>query len=137
MAFPSHVYTKAQTSLATKLANVSADALKVMLLSAYTPGQNTHQFLSDVLAAGTEVANGNGYTTGGQALANLTLTQAGTVVTLSCDNPTWSPRTNTAAYAVFCDSTPAERRCRSSSWMLKTSSATGSLLNHSWSRTVE
>src|SRR5688572_23469526 len=37
-----------------------------------------------------EVANGNGYTTGGIALTNVTLTRSGNVVTLDADPVIWT-----------------------------------------------
>lgn len=42
------------------------DTIKVALLNGYTPAQDTHDFYDDV--SGTEIANGNGYTTGGVTL---------------------------------------------------------------------
>jgi hypothetical protein len=107
MAVTAHVYTKLTKSLADKLANLETDALKVMLLSAYTVGstQDTAQFVSDVLAVGTE-ASGTGYTAGGQALTSVTLTASGHVYTLTAANPSWTSSTITASYALFLDSTP-------------------------------
>lgn len=83
-----------------------SDAIKVMLCtSAYTPDQGLHEFQSDVTG---EVANGNGYTTGGAVLANKTLSvNTSTKVTkLSGDAVSWSNSTITARYAVIYDSTP-------------------------------
>lgn len=107
MAVTAHVYTKAQQSLDSKLANLGSDALKVILLSAYTVGstQDTAQFVSDVLAVATETS-GTGYTAGGQALTSVSLTNSGHVRTLTSANPSWASATISAAYAVFFDSTP-------------------------------
>jgi hypothetical protein len=107
MAVTAHVYTKFQTSAINKLANLTSDALKVMLLSAYTVGstQDTAQFVSDVLAVGTE-ASGTGYTAGGQALSGVSISPSGHVVTVTCTSPSWASSTITASYAVFYDSTP-------------------------------
>ena len=108
MAVTAHTYTKAADSVfKSKIANITTDSLKVMLLSAYTVGttQDTAQFLADVLAVGTE-ASGTGYTAGGQALASVTWTESGHVYTLGCANPSWASSTITAAYAVFYDATP-------------------------------
>jgi hypothetical protein len=107
VAVTAHVYTLAASSLANKLADLDSDALYCMLLTAYTPGQDTHQFLSDVLGAGTQVANGSGYTTNGVALTSLSLAVAGHVVTLNAADATWTSATISAAYAVFYDRTPA------------------------------
>lgn len=82
-----------------------------MLLANYTPGQATHKYLSDVLAAGGE-ANGTGYNAGGQALSGVSLTQQGTVETLSCNSPSWANSTITAAFAVFYDDTPSAQSAK-------------------------
>lgn len=107
MAVTAHVFTKQLLALGSKLENIGTDALKVMLLSAYTPGQDTHEFVSDVVGAGTE-AVGTGYTAGGQALSSVTFTASGHVYTLSSANPSWSASGGalSAAFAVFYDSTP-------------------------------
>lgn len=84
-----------------KRLDVSADSLKVMLLSAYTYA-NTHATMADVLGAGTE-ATGTAYVAGGQALTGVTLSSSGLVTTLTCTSPSWSSSTITAAFAVFYD----------------------------------
>jgi hypothetical protein len=78
-----------------------------MLLSAYTPAQDSHEFVSDVLGAGTE-ASGTGYSAGGQALTSVTFTLTGHGYVLSCANPSWNAAGGSlaAAYAVILDSTP-------------------------------
>lgn len=101
MAVTAKTFPQFQQKAGTKLVNVSTDALKVMLLSAYTFA-NTHATMTDVLAAGTEVT-GTGYTAGGQALTGVTLTTTGTVTTLTAANPSWGASTITAAFAVFYD----------------------------------
>lgn len=110
MALTAHPYTKLVKSLVDKLADLDSDALKVALLSAYTVGttQDDAQFVADVITGGvaTEVANGNGYTTGGAALAGVTLVEAGHVYTLDCNDVTWAASTISAVAALFYDSTP-------------------------------
>jgi hypothetical protein len=68
-----HAYAKGLLALGGKLENLPSDALKCALLSSYTVGatQQTAEFYSDVVTGGVgvEVANGNGYTTGGVALS--------------------------------------------------------------------
>lgn len=107
MAITAHVYTKLAKSLADKSVNLETDALKVMLLSAYTIGttQDTAQYVSDVKAVATEVI-ATGYTQGGQALSGVVLSQSGHVLTLTCTNPTWLGPSITASAALFYDSTP-------------------------------
>lgn len=101
MAVTAHVYPQAQQKLLTKSMNLATDALKVMLLASYTYA-NTHATMTDVLAAGTE-ASGTGYTTGGQALASVTVSTSSSVTTFTSANPSWATSTITAAYAVFYD----------------------------------
>jgi hypothetical protein len=110
MAVTSKVYTKNAHSLATRLANLSTDSLKVMLLSAYTAGstQNTAQFVSDVLAAPATEATGTGYSAGGATLTGVTLTDSGLVTTLTSGSPSWNAAGGSlaAAFALFYDAQP-------------------------------
>jgi hypothetical protein len=108
MAVTSHSYTKLGLSLGTKKVDFTADAFKVLLLSAYTVGttQDTAQFVTDVLAAGTE-ASGTGYTAGGLAITATSFTESGHVYTFgSTATLQWTTSTITASYALFYDSTP-------------------------------
>jgi hypothetical protein len=54
-----------------------------------------------------EVANGNGYTTGGLALSSVTWTQSDSVSVLDADDPSWTSSSFTARYAVIYDFTTA------------------------------
>jgi len=88
------------------------DTIKVALLTnAYTPDQDAHNYLDDVIA--TEVT-GTGYTAGGNTLANKTNTYTGAsnVIVLDADDTTWSASTITARYAVIYDATPATNATR-------------------------
>lgn len=83
------------------------DDIKVMLLSsAYTPNQDTHDYLDDVQAF--EVT-GTGYTAGGSSLTSKTSTldAANNVVILDAADVTWANSTITARYAVVYDNTGA------------------------------
>jgi hypothetical protein len=83
------------------------DTIKVALLTnAYTPDQDAHNYLDDVVA--NEVT-GTGYTAGGATLANKTnsYNSSTNVITLDADDVTWSSSTITARYAVIYDATPA------------------------------
>ena len=83
-----------------------SDTIKVSLhTSTMTPDQDTWEFEDDLT---NEVANGNGYTTGGATLANKALTYtAGTnTVMLDADDVVWTSSTITARYAVIRDTTP-------------------------------
>src|SRR6478735_3915446 len=84
-----------------------SDTIKVALLtSAYTPNQDTHDYLDDVIS--NEVT-GTGYTAGGQALASKTVTYDASTNTLKLDaaDVTWSGSTVTARYAVVYDDSGA------------------------------
>jgi hypothetical protein len=88
------------------------DTIKVALLTnAYTPNQDSHNYLDDVVA--NEVS-GTGYTAGGYTLANKTNTyNAGTnVIVLDADDVTFASSTITARYAVVYDATPATNATR-------------------------
>ena len=62
--------------------------LKVMIATAsYTPNRATHDFKDDA----TNEVTGTGYTAGGNAVANKTVTVAANVVTVDADDPaTWA-----------------------------------------------
>jgi hypothetical protein len=98
-----HTYTKLNDSFATKLVDLNTDTFAVLLLDGYTPGQDTHQFVSDVLAAGTEVV-GTGYAR--QNLTGVSVSDTGHVTTMTCDSPAWPGSTFSATHAVFYDNTP-------------------------------
>lgn len=54
-----------------------------------------------------EVASGNGYTTGGNALASVTLALAGSTVTFDAADPAWTAASFAARFAVIYDATDA------------------------------
>lgn len=68
--------------------------------SSYTPDQDTHDFFDDVT---NEVANGNGYTSGGNALASKTIgyTAGTNVLKLDAADAQWTAATFTARVAVI------------------------------------
>lgn len=107
MAVTAFTYTKFVDSLASKKATLSTDTIKCLLFASYTPAQNTHQYVSDVKAAGTE-ASGTGYTAGGATLTSVTWSQASNVYKIAGTIPAWnaSGGSLSAAYAVFADTTP-------------------------------
>lgn len=102
MAVSAYLYGKFAEYLANKQIDFDTDTIKVALFtSSYTPSQD-----SDTLYSGltNEVASGSGYTTGGETLANASISQTANVVTLDGDDITWSSSTITARYAVIYDS---------------------------------
>jgi hypothetical protein len=61
-----------------------------LVTDAYTPNRDTDDFRNDFTAA--ELANGNGYTTGGVTLTGVTWSYdaASDQVRLDCDDPSWT-----------------------------------------------
>jgi hypothetical protein len=104
---PSKLYGQFLSQALNKEIDWDTDTIKVALLTnAYTPDQDVHNYLDDVVA--NEVS-GTGYTAGGNTLANKTnsYNSATNVITLDADDTTWSSSTITARYAVIYDATPA------------------------------
>jgi hypothetical protein len=105
MAATGKAYPMLAKSLSDGLVDFDSDTFKVMLLSAYTYAA-THQFVSDVKAAGTESSSGV-YTTGGEALASVTFTRSGDVYTFDAADLSIDATTGTdAKYGVIADTTP-------------------------------
>jgi hypothetical protein len=72
-------------------ADMEAVTVKLALVTdAYTPNRDTHDFWDDVSAS--ELANGNGYTTGGVTLTTVAWTydSASDQVRLDFDDPSWT-----------------------------------------------
>lgn len=85
---------------------LATDALKVMLTNSAPVATNTQY--SDI--SGAELANGNGYTTGGAAVTTSSSTQSGGVYKYvgSAASPTWTATGSMGPfrYAVLYDTTP-------------------------------
>lgn len=104
MAATQRVFPMASDSLGQKKVDVDSDTFKVMLLASYTYAA-THQYLSDILAAGTESTDPD-YTAGGATLTGVTWTRTGDVYKMDANDVSWASTVN-AAYAVVYDDTPA------------------------------
>jgi len=81
--------------------DLDSDTIKVALVtSSYTPDQDAHDYFDDVQSY--EVS-GDGYTAGGQALSNKSVTQDNTNDrgVFDADDVTWSNSTITARGAVL------------------------------------
>lgn len=69
--------------------DINAGNLRAALVgSGYTPNTSTHTVWADVSA--NEIANGNGYTTGGLALTGGVISRSGTTVTIDIDDLVWT-----------------------------------------------
>ncbi len=89
-----------------------SDTIKVALFtSAHAPDQDADIYF-DAAHGMTQVANGNGYTTGGATLANKSLAyDTGTnIIKFDADDVTWANATITARYAIIYDDTPASNK---------------------------
>jgi len=80
------VYDKFKFLLGKKLVDLSVDAVNVVLLANGYTFDFTHTAYADLT---NEVANGHGYLTGGQALANQTWTESGRTSTFDADDSRW------------------------------------------------
>lgn len=88
--------------------NADTDTYKVKLLTASTFNA-THTTLA--ATGGTEVANGNGYTTGGLALANIVVPIVNTYdAKFDADDASWTATGGgiTASYAILFNDTDAD-----------------------------
>jgi hypothetical protein len=95
------LYTSFKRDRNDGLINLASDTIKVALVtSSYSPNQDTHEKFSDVA---NEVAAGNGYTAGGAALSNKTVTKDNTnhAAVFDADDVSWDPSTITARAAVI------------------------------------
>lgn len=81
------------------LDNAAVEVKVALVTSSYTPDIDTHEDYADIT---NEVANGNGYTTGGVVLANKAVTKDTTddEGVFDADNAAWTDSTITARGAV-------------------------------------
>ena len=90
-------------NMGRKVFNLHTDTLKVVLTNT-APNVATVNQLSDI----TQIANGNGYTTGGSTAANQSYTQTGGVAKLVADDVVFTAAGGTIGpfrYAVLYDDT--------------------------------
>jgi len=104
MAVTTKVYQRAMLAFANKEIDWNSDTIKVALFTSdYTPDLAAHDYHDDLT---DEVANGNGYTTGGATMGSCTMTQNSNVITFDGADVSWTSSTITARYAVIYDSSP-------------------------------
>lgn len=94
------IYNNCLDNAARGTIDFDTDTFKVLLTtSSYSENKDTHEFRSDVT---NEVANGNGYTTGGNSCTvSVTLDTANDRVDISLGGTTWPASTITARKAVY------------------------------------
>lgn len=91
--------------LARKLHNLHTDTIKVALSTSDPAATDVYTALAN------EVANGNGYTTGGPALANQSAVQTAGSLKFDADDPSWTGAGAgfTFRYATLYNSTAAAK----------------------------
>jgi hypothetical protein len=108
MAVSFYLYTTyLQRLLRGDALDLTTATLKVSLhQSGYSVDRDLHDFFDDVT---NEVPAAGGYTTGGQALTGVTVSQdgAGHFAFMDADDSVWAGATFTARYAVLRDAAPA------------------------------
>jgi len=86
--------------LKTQTGSLEADIVWCLLVTdSYAPNFDTHDFVADIT---NEIANGDGYTTGGMDLASNTVTvgaPAAGQIKFSSTSPAWATSTITSAMA--------------------------------------
>lgn len=82
------MFDSAKEFIADGTIDLDSDTFKVALFTnALTPNRSTQSELADL---SNEVANGNGYATGGVALTGVTWGQTGGVATFDANDPSWT-----------------------------------------------
>lgn len=92
---------------------MDSDTFKLALFtSSLTINQDTHQYFDAAPYTSNQVANGNGYTTGGATVSPVTVTYDGATNKLTFDaaDATWTTATFTCRYGILYDSTPSSNK---------------------------
>jgi hypothetical protein len=95
-------------NLATKQLNLNTDTIKVMLTNTAPVATNSNY--SDI--SGTELASGNGYTTGGTAVTGVGSTNSSGTETMAAAATTWTSVTGNMGpfrYIVYYDDTSTNK----------------------------
>lgn len=118
MAVTAYWYANAFEAAFDKEIDFLADTIKVQLhTSTYAPNQDTHDYADDLT---NEVANANGYTTGGETLGTKTHDNTLNVSEFDGANTQWtsSGAGFTARYAVTLDTTPGTAATNPLMWYM-------------------
>jgi len=105
MAISSAVCTSFKEELLGGVHDLDTDVLKIALYTSSASLDATTTVYSSV----NEVANGNGYTTGGETLAGATISSSGTTAFVDFTDVTWSSATITAAGALIYNSSQSDK----------------------------
>jgi len=101
----SGIYNRLKANLMNKVVDLEADTIKIALMDTNHSFTATHNNWSEVSANEIADDSGNGYTAGGETLANLAVTQAATTKWDNTVDIAWSSATFTAYHAVIYDTT--------------------------------
>lgn len=107
------IFNVAKTKLVDGTFDLDSHTWKAVLVTqSWSPaatytGTSTQARYSDI--GGAEVANGNGYTTGGVTLSGVSLTRATGTVTWTTNSAQWTNATITAKYIAIYDDTAANK----------------------------
>ena len=103
MAISQAMATSFKAEILDEVHDLVADTLKIALFtSSASLGATT-------TAYSTEVANGNGYATGGVTLANKVVSTSGTTAFFDADDPTWTSASFTARGALIYNSSASDK----------------------------
>ena len=105
MAITQAMCTQFKKDVMLGLHDLDSDAIKIAL---YTSSA-TLNATTDTYTTSNEVANGNGYATGGVTLANASVIENGTSGCFDSDDPEWTSATFTARGALIYNDTDGDR----------------------------
>ena len=105
MAISQAMCTQFKKDVMLGLHDLDSDTIKIAL---YTSSA-TLNATTDTYTTSNEVANGNGYTTGGVTLANASVIENGTSGCFDADNPEWTSASFTARGALIYNDTDGDR----------------------------
>ena len=108
MAISQAMPTSFKQELLTATHNFTASTGDVFKIALYTSSA-TLGASTTVYSTSNEVANGNGYTTGGNTLTNVTPTTSGTTAFTDFADTTWSNATITANGALIYNSSKSDK----------------------------
>ena len=105
MAITQAMCTQFKKDVMLGLHDLDSDAIKIALYTSSASLDAT----TDTYTTSNEVANGNGYTTGGVTLANASVIENGTSGCFDADNPEWTSASFTARGALIYNDTDGDR----------------------------
>ena len=105
MAITQAMATSFKAEILDEVHDLVADTLKIALFtSSASLGASTTAY-----STSNEVANGNGYATGGVTLTNKAVSTSGTTAFFDADDPTWTSASFTARGALIYNSTNSDK----------------------------